>query len=106
MQRCDLLFAAQSTQFLIGRLNPTYPGCSAVINRTLTHQTTQQHGLNPTYPGCSAVIRNSRKVRGGRLKDGLNPTYPGCSAVIRTRNVRHPRERRPVLILLTLDAAL
>ena len=62
--------------------------------------------LNPTYPGCSAVIpprvRRALLARGG----SLNPTYPGRSAVIPPRVRRALLARGGVLILLTLDAAL
>ena len=61
-------------------------------------------GLNPTYPGCSAVIGRDRLRLAITSPSRLNPTYPGCSAVIYlvTTYLRIAR----VLILLTLDAAL
>ena len=44
------------------------------------------HGLNPTYPGCSAVITSRNFVRRRNSTLSLNPTYPGCSAVM-THNI-------------------
>ena len=61
-------------------------------------------GLNPTYPGCSAVIPYTLELYSFSYTISLNPTYPGCSAVISTRV--SPGTCPGVLILLTLDAAL
>ena len=79
MQRCDPDFAPSGQVARLSSLNPTYPGCSAVI--TLTEV------MDALATSC------------------LNPTYPGCSAVINATTSSRPRLRR-VLILLTLDAAL
>ena len=62
-------------------------------------------GLNPTYPGCSAVM--TIKIADGFVGNPrLNPTYPGCSAVIARQGDSFVTVVTPVLILLTLDAAL
>ena len=58
MQRCDInIILGHSKETHEPSLNPTYPGCSAVIGRNViaVHQQ-RQSSLNPTYPGCSAVI--------------------------------------------------
>ena len=72
----------------------------------MSDQTTKKR-LNPTYPGCSAVIgRPSGRLLRHDGNPGLNPTYPGCSAVIRCPKSFSAQGSRQVLILLTLDAAL
>ena len=57
MQRCDSPARSTSSARTRGSLNPTYPGCSAVIPLRVRRALLARGGsLNPTYPGCSAVI--------------------------------------------------
>ena len=58
MQRCDPFLPERSSDEVGACLNPTYPGCSAVItDEDRCEQLAIVYRLNPTYPGCSAVIR-------------------------------------------------